>query len=106
MSTMTQFPPEMGWAVLEEEEFFTYSPLNNTGATEIAVLVQVGDDGQYSGGFRIALGGAALRASFASAALLPLTGMKDYQLELMKKPEEIYFRQNGITSDWMDLDQR
>ena len=106
MSTMTAFPPSLGWVVLEEEEFFTYSPINNTGETEIAVLVQVGDDGGQSGGFRIALGGAALRASFPAAALLPLTGMKEFQLELVRKPEEIYFRRNGITSDWMDLDQR
>ena len=106
MSITTSFPPDQGWAVLENEDFLTYSPENESGATEVAVLVQVEDDGTLGGSFRIALGGAALKATFCAAVALPLTGMKDFTLEMMKRPEEIYFRRNGITSDWMDLDQR
>ena len=84
MSIVTNFPPDMGWAVLDNEDFHSYRPHNEEGATEVSVLVQIGDDGRYSGGFRIALGGAALRASFSAAVVLPLTGMKEFTLELMR----------------------
>jgi len=107
MQNKVQFPPEKGWAVLDEDDFFTYMAEEPLETYEANILVKLTEQGALEGSFRVVLGGQSLvRAQIHACHMLPITGAEHFRLTIERKPIDIFFRRNGLTSDWVDTDQR
>jgi len=107
MFEKTPFPPQMGWAVAQDIEFGVYTSQPRPGDPELTLLVSVGGDGKFEGDFRVQLSGETpIRAQIPAGGLLPVAEAAKYRLTIETRPEEIEFRRNGVTSGWIDADQR
>ena len=74
---------------------------------EANILTKITGQGALEGSFRVVLGGQSLvRAQIHARHMLPITGADNYRLTIERRPIDIYFRRNGVTSDWVDADQR
>ena len=107
MYNTVPFLPENGWAIVGEEDFLTYAPDAAPGDPELSLLVKVDQTGYYSGDFRLVLAGLTpLRAQIPASSMLTVSNAAEYRLTMETRPEEICFRLNGVTSNWIDVDQR
>ena len=75
MQNKVQFPPEKGWMVLDEDDFFTYMAEEPLDTYEANTLVKLTEQGALEGSFRVVLGGQSLvRAQIHARHMLPITG--------------------------------
>ena len=97
------FPPREGWEVMDDQHFPTFQPW----WPDLALLVQVSPEGGYSGCFRLALrGNQTFKCQMGADRLLAGLEAANYNLTIQIRAEELSFRDNSITSDWFDADQR
>ncbi len=105
MSVTTAYPPPQ-WDIIQAEEFNTYEVGEVDRELDAQLLAQVSRTGRLTGCFRISLGGSAtIVAKIPANHVLAVGGSGSYVLVLERRPEDIRFRRNGITSDWMDVNQ-
>lgn len=106
-NTNIPYPPPTGFRIHHANEFATFMFDEEPENLEMATLVNCTPAGQLSGTFRVILGGPGpIRATFKADRMLDVSAASDYTLTLERRPELITFRYNGITSEWIDVDQR
>ena len=105
MSITTAYPPPQ-WDIIRSDDFNTYEVGEVDRELDAQLLAQVSRTGRLTGCFRISLGGSTkVVARIPANHVLTVSGSGSYILVLERRPEEIRFRRNGITSDWMDVAQ-
>ena len=106
-SMTVSFPPSTGWALEDDDDYFTYQPQCSEGRTDVTMLVRLTPEAGFTGNFRVILaGGVAFKGQMGAGKLLPVKEAAEYDLSIEVRPEEICLRPNGVTSDWFDVDQR
>jgi hypothetical protein len=71
------------------------------------VLIHVDEAAHISGPFRLVLAGQEmLVAEFPAKECLAMGGSADFMLRMEIMPRDVIIRENMITSDWFDLEDR
>jgi hypothetical protein len=101
-----RFPPEE-YPFQHWDHYGTYMPPEPAAGLGGALLIHVDEAAHISGPFRLALAGQEmLVAEFPAKECLALGGSADFMLRMEVMPRDIIIRENMITSDWFDLEDR
>ena len=107
MTTTVAFPPPKGWAVFDDDDYFTYRTECPEGGTDVTMLVKLTPEAGFTGNFRVIISGdTVFKGQLAAEKLLAIKEASDYDVTINVRPQEICLRPNGTTSDWFDVDQR
>jgi hypothetical protein len=73
----------------------------------MALLMHIDEAARISGPFLISLSGSApLRVEFPAQKAVAMVGVDAYKLVAEVPPKDIIIRDNMLTSEWWDLDER
>jgi hypothetical protein len=101
-----RFPPEE-YTLKLWAEYGTYMPPDPERGLGGALLIHVDESTRISGPFRVQLvGNEMLVVELPVQDCITMGGSADYQLRAHVLPRDILIRENMMTSDWIDLEER
>ena len=92
--------------VLDEDEFSTYMAEEPLDTYETNILTKLTGQGALEGSFRVVLRGQSLVRVRSTLATCCRYGSGKLLADHRKEAADIFFRRNGLTSDWVDADKR
>jgi hypothetical protein len=101
-----RYPPEE-YSLRRWADYGTYVPPGPERGLGGALLIHVDESVRISGPFRFQLtGNEMLVVELPVPDCIAMGGSADYQLRAQVLPRDILIRENMMTSDWMDLEER
>jgi len=88
--------------VLDEDEFSTYMAEEPLDTYETNILTKLTGQGALEGSFRVVLRGQSLVRVRSTLATCCRYGSGKLPADHRKEAADIFFRRNGLTSDWVD----
>jgi hypothetical protein len=101
-----RYPPEE-FDIRADAEYGQFRVAESAQPLTAAVLIHVDEAAKISGSYRIVLGGSEmLRVDLPLKEVIFMGGSDNYRLLWELWPRDLRLRENMLSSDWIDLDER
>jgi hypothetical protein len=102
----SRYPPDE-FELRNDSDYGSFRLAEPQHKLEGALLVHVDESAKLTGSYKIALGGSELLKVDIPANNLVITGgSASYRIKMEIWPADIKIRENMMTSNWLDLDER